>query len=163
MGGLLCVASRKDCVADVFYGTDYHSHLGTRRGGMVTATDSGFKRNIHDISNSPFRTKFEDELPKHAGNLGLGVISDYEDQPLLIGSHHGVYALATVGRVNNLDALVHEALSTRGTHLSEFKGNEHNPTEVVATLINREATLVDGIRAVQRAVKGSCSLLLLTS
>jgi amidophosphoribosyltransferase len=163
MGGFFGVASRNDCVADVFYGTDYHSHLGTRRGGMVTSTDAGFKRNIHDISNSPFRTKFEDELPKHRGNLGLGVISDYEDQPLLIGSHHGVYALVTVGRVNNLDELVRDALGRRGTHLSELKGNEHNPTEVVATLINRQATLVEGIRAVQRVVKGSCSLLLLTA
>jgi amidophosphoribosyltransferase len=163
MGGFFGVASRNDCVADVFYGTDYHSHLGTRRGGMVTSTDAGFKRNIHDISNSPFRTKFEEELPKHRGNLGLGVISDYEDQPLLIGSHHGVYALVTVGRVNNLDELVREALGRRGTHLSELKGNEHNPTEVVATLINQEATLVEGIRAVQRVVKGSCSLLLLTA
>ena len=162
MGGFFGVASTTDCVADVFYGTDYHSHLGTRRGGMVTTGESGFKRNIHDISNSPFRTKFEDELPKHAGNLGLGVISDYEDQPLLIRSHHGAYALVTVGRVNNLDGLVREALGRRGTHLSENKGNEENPTEIVATIINREATIVDGIRAVQRAIHGSCSLLLLT-
>ena len=163
MGGFFGVASRQDCVADVFYGTDYHSHLGTRRGGMVTATDAGFKRNIHDITNSPFRTKFEEELPKHTGNLGLGVISDYEDQPLLIGSHHGVYALVTVGRVNNLDVLVRAALARRGTHLSEVKGSEHNPTEVVATLINQEATLVEGIRSAQRTVQGSCSLLLLTA
>jgi amidophosphoribosyltransferase len=162
MGGFFGVASRSDCVADLFYGTDYHSHLGTRRGGMVTTNQAGFKRNIHDISNAPFRTKFEDELPKHQGNLGLGVISDYEDQPLLIGSHHGVYAIVTVGRVNNLDALVHDALTRRGTHLSELKGNEYNPTEVVATLINEQATLPDGIRAAQDAVQGSCSLLVLT-
>jgi amidophosphoribosyltransferase len=162
MGGFFGVASTNDCVADVFYGTDYHSHLGTRRGGMVTVGESGFKRNIHDISNAPFRTKFEDELPKHRGNLSLGVISDYEDQPLLIGSHHGVYALMTVGRVNNLDQLVQDALGRRGTHLSEFKGNEHNPTEVVATLINQQATLVEGIAAAQRAVQGSCSMLVLT-
>ncbi len=163
MGGFFGVASRTDCVADLFYGTDYHSHLGTRRGGMVTTNQAGFKRNIHDISNAPFRTKFEDELPKHQGNLGLGVISDYEDQPLLIGSHHGVYAIVTVGRVNNLDALVHDALTRRGAHLSELKGNEYNPTEVVATLINEQATLPDGIRAAQEAVQGSCSLLLLTA
>ncbi len=162
MGGFFGVASKHDCVIDLFYGTDYHSHLGTRRGGMVTTSESGFKRNIHDISNAPFRTKFEDELPKHQGNLGIGIISDYEDQPLLIGSHHGVYALATVGRVNNLDALVQDALGRNGTHLSELKGNEYNPTEVVATLINREHTIVDGIRAAQRAVDGSCSMLLLT-
>jgi amidophosphoribosyltransferase len=162
MGGFFGVASSTDCVSDVFYGTDYHSHLGTRRGGIVTTNDAGFKRNIHDISSAPFRTKFEEELPKHAGNLGLGVISDYEDQPLLIRSHHGVYALVTVGRVNNLEAIVKDALTRRGTHLSELKGNEDNPTEVVATLINQEATLVDGIRWAQRAIQGSCSLLLLT-
>ncbi len=162
MGGFFGVASTTDCVADVFYGTDYHSHLGTRRGGMVTVGDAGFKRNIHDISNAPFRTKFEDELPKHGGNLGLGIISDYEDQPLLIRSHHGVYALVTVGRVNNLDDLVRNVLSHRGTHLSENKGNEENPTEIVAALINQEATIVDGIQAAQRAIHGSCSLLLLT-
>jgi len=163
MGGFFGVASTTDCVADLFYGTDYHSHLGTRRGGLVTRSESGFKRNIHDISNAPFRTKFEDDLSKHQGNLGIGIISDYEDQPLLIGSHHGVYAIATVGRLNNLEALVRDALARRGTHLSELKNNEYNPTEVVATLINEEATLVDGIRRAQRAIQGSCSLLLLTA
>jgi amidophosphoribosyltransferase len=162
MGGFFGVASKTDCVADVFYGTDYHSHLGTRRGGMVTVGPSGFTRAIHDISNSPFRTKFEDELPNHGGQLGLGIISDYEDQPLLIGSHHGVYALATVGRVNNLEALARHALATRGTHLSEVKGNEYNPTEVVATLVNQQETIPEGIRWAQRAIQGSCSLLLLT-
>ena len=163
MGGFFGVASTTDCVADLFYGTDYHSHLGTRRGGLVTRSEAGFKRNIHDISNAPFRTKFEDDLSKHQGNLGIGIISDYEDQPLLIGSHHGVYAIATVGRLNNLEALVRDALARRGTHLSELKNNEYNPTEVVATLINEEATLVDGIRRAQRAIQGSCSLLLLTA
>jgi amidophosphoribosyltransferase len=163
MGGFFGVASRTDCVSDVFFGTDYHSHLGTRRGGIVTTNDTGFKRNIHDISNAPFRTKFEEELPKHSGNLGLGVISDYEDQPLLIRSHHGKYALVTVGRVNNVDAIVEDALARRGTHLGELKGNECNPTEVVATLINQETTLVDGIRWAQRAIQGSCSMLILTA
>jgi amidophosphoribosyltransferase len=129
---------------------------------MVTAGDAGFKRNIHDISNAPFRTKFEDELGKHAGPLGIGVISDYEDQPLMIGSHHGLYALATVSRINNLDALAAGILATRGAHLSEFKGNEHNPTEVVAALINRHDTLAEGIQAAQAQINGSCSLLLLT-
>jgi len=162
MGGFFGVASRTDCVADLFYGTDYHSHLGTRRGGMVTSGASGFKRNIHDISNAPFRTKFEEELPKHKGRTGIGIISDYEDQPLLIGSHHGVYALVTVGRLNNLDALAGAALATHGTHLSEIKGNEYNPTEIVATLINREGTILDGIRRAQRLIEGSCSLLLMT-
>lgn len=163
MGGFFGVASTTDCVCDLFYGTDYHSHLGTRRGGMVTTGDGQFKRSIHDISNAPFRTKFEDELAKHRGRLGLGVISDYEDQPLVIGSHHGVYALTTVGRINNLDELVRRALSTRGAHLSEYKGNEYNPTEIVATLINQQETIVDGIRWAQQQIEGSCSLLLLTA
>ena len=162
MSGFFGVASTADCVADLYYGTDYHSHLGTRRGGMVTTCDGAFKRTIHDISHAPFRTKFEEELPKHHGSLGLGIISDYEDQPLVIGSHHGVYALATVGRVNNLDALVKRALSVRGTHLSEFKGNEFNATEVVATLINQQETIVEGIRWAQEQIQGSCSMLLLT-
>lgn len=162
MGGFFGVASSSDCVPDLFYGTDYHSHLGTRRGGLVTTTEGRFKRTIHDISNAPFRTKFEEELHKHVGTLGLGIISDYEDQPLVIGSHHGVYALATVGRLQNLDALVQEALQTRGTHLSEFKGNEYNPTEIVATLINQQETIVEGITWAQRRIQGSCSMLLLT-
>jgi amidophosphoribosyltransferase len=162
MGGFFGVASRSDTATDLFFGTDYHSHLGTRRGGLVTATAAGFQRNIHDISSAPFRSKFEEELPKHKGRLGVGIISDYEDQPLLIGSHHGVYALATVGRLNNLEALARRALATRGTHLSEMKGNEFNPTEVVATLINQQETIADGIREVGRVVDGSCSLLLLT-
>ena len=162
MGGFFGVASETDCVADLFYGTDYHSHLGTRRGGMVTAGRHGFQRNIHDITNAPFRTKFEEELPKHSGNLGIGIISDYEDQPLLIGSHHGVYALVTVGRLNNLDSLVSTALAVRGMHLSELKGNEYNPTEVVATLINQQDTIAAGIQHAQQAIDGSCSLLLLT-
>lgn len=163
MGGFFGIASKTDCVADLFYGTDYHSHLGTRRGGMVTTNAGAFKRTIHDISNAPFRTKFEEELPKHKGGLGLGIISDYEDQPLVISSHHGVYALATVGRLNNLDALVREALSARGTHLSEFKGHEYNPTEVVATLVNQQETIAEGMRWAQQRVQGSCSMLLLTA
>jgi amidophosphoribosyltransferase len=162
MGGFFGVAASEDCVADLFYGTDYHSHLGTRRGGLVTTSDGAFKRSIHDISNAPFRTKFEEELVKHRGATGLGIISDYEDQPLVIGSHHGVYALATVGRINNLDALVRDALKVRGTHLSEFKGHEFNPTEVVATLINQQETLAEGMRHVGRRIDGSCSMLLLT-
>ncbi|MBN2194016.1 MAG: amidophosphoribosyltransferase [Polyangiaceae bacterium] len=164
MGGFFGVAAKSDCVADLFYGTDYHSHLGTRRGGMVvTHPQYGFKRNIHDITNSPFRTKFEDDLPKHRGNIGIGVISDSEDQPLLIAAHHGQYAIVTVGRIENLGELAAEALRQRKTHFSEMKGNEVNPTELVATLINQEENLVDGIRRVQDSIVGSCSLLLLTT
>src|SRR5512139_1060106 len=109
MGGFFGVVSREDCVADLFYGTDYHSHLGTARGGMVVRDAQGFRRNIHDISNTPFRTKFEDDLPKYGGATGVGVISDTEDQPLLIASHHGTYAIVTVGRLDNVDALARAA------------------------------------------------------
>jgi amidophosphoribosyltransferase len=162
MGGLFGVVSREDCVADLFYGTDYHSHLGTRRGGMVVRGEAGFKRNIHDITNAPFRSKFEEDLPKHRGHLAMGVISDYEDQPLLIRSHHGRYAIATVGRIENLDALAAKVLARRGTHFAELRGDEVNPTELVASLINEEPTLKDGIRAAQEAIDGSCTMVLLT-
>jgi amidophosphoribosyltransferase len=161
MGGFFGVVSREDCVADLFYGTDYHSHLGTARGGMVVRNGNGFRRNIHDISNAPFRTKFEDDLAKYGGNAGLGVISDTEDQPLLIASHLGSYAIVTVGRIENLDALARQTLRRGRAHYSELKGNTFNATEVVATLINEQDTLVDGLRHVQESVKGSCSILLL--
>jgi amidophosphoribosyltransferase len=144
----------------MFYGTDYHSHLGTSRGGMVVRTEDGFKRNIHDISNTPFRTKFEEDLPKYHGRMGLGVISDYEDQPLLVGSRHGRYAIATVGRVDNLNALAEVCLARTSIHFSELKGNEFNQTEVVASLINQQETLLDGLRYVHERVQGSCSVLL---
>ena len=162
MGGFFGVASKQDCVADLFYGTDYHSHLGTRRGGLVTLGDGGYRRNIHDITTTPFRAKFEEELSKHQGRMGIGVISDFEDQPLLISSHHGVYAIVTVGRINNLEQLATEAVTKYSTHFSELRGNEFNPTELVAALINREATLEDGIRHAQESIKGSCSVMLLT-
>jgi len=162
MGGFFGVVATDDCVADLFYGADYHSHLGTARGGMVVQNKEGFQRSIHDITNTPFRTKFEDDLPKYHGKAGLGVISDYEDQPLLIASHHGPYAIVTVGRLSNLEELARTALRERSTHFSEFKGNEYNQTEVVAALINQADTLVEGIQHVQRNVEGSCSILLLT-
>ncbi len=162
MGGFFGVVSKDDCVADLFYGTDYHSHLGTCRGGMVVKNDERFRRNIHNITNTPFRTKFEDDLPKYHGGMGLGVISDYEDQPLLIASHHGPYAIVTVGRIDNLGALAGSALRGQATHFSELKGTEFNQTEVVASLINQEDTLVNGLRNVHEKVRGSCSVLLLT-
>jgi amidophosphoribosyltransferase len=162
MGGLFGVCATDDCLSDLFYGTDYHSHLGTVRGGMVVRNETGFKRNIHDISNTPFRTKFEEDLPKLHGRIGIGVISDYEDQPLLIGSRHGVYALATVGRLNNCEELAREMMSDGGLHFAEMKGNEINPTELVATLINREETITRGIARAQEIIAGSCTLLLLT-
>ena len=161
MGGLFGAASKEDCSIDLFYGTDYHSHLGTRRGGMVVHSSKGFKRNIHDISNTQFRSKFEDDLPKLEGEMGIGVISDHEDQPLLIGSHHGRYALATVGRIHNLQALTQTVLQKRIAHFSELSMNETNPTELVAALINNQESLVEGIKAAQAAIEGSCTMLLL--
>ena len=162
MGGLFGVVSKQDCVSDLFYGTDYHSHLGTRRGGMAVRSAEGFTRSIHDISNAQFRSKFEDEIGKMRGTRGIGVISDYEDQPLIIGSHLGMYAIVTVGVVRNAVQLTSRAFGKRATHFSEMSGDEINPTEIVATLINQEATFEDGIRHAQEAVEGSCSLLLLT-
>ena len=162
MGGLYGVASREDCVTDLFYGTDYHSHLGTVRGGLVVKNDQGFTRFIKDITNAQFRSKFENDLDKLHGATGIGVISDYDDQPLIIGSHLGTYALVTVGRIDNLDALSQEIFRSHTAHFSEMSGEAVNPTELVATLINRETSFEDGIRHVQEVVEGSCSLLLLT-
>ena len=162
MGGFFGVVSKQDCVADLFYGTDYHSHLGTARGGMVVCGKNGFKRNIHDITNAPFRTKFEPDLYKHVGHMGLGVISDYEDQPMLVCSRHGPYAVVTVGRVDNLRKLAEEILRRQAVHFSEMKGNEFNQTEVIASLINQHDSLVDGLRYVHEQVTGSCSILVLT-
>jgi len=161
MGGLFGVVSRTDCVTDLFYGTDYHSHLGTRRGGLVTRHGDGFTRFIHDITTAQFRSKFENDLPKLHGNAGIGVISDYEDQPLLISSHLGTYALASVGCIQNLAALATGACRERGVHFSEVAGNEINATELVAALINNERTFPAGILAAQEAIDGSCTLILL--
>jgi len=161
VGGFFGVASKDDCVTDLFYGTDYHSHLGTSRGGLVIRGEQGYKRNIHDITNTPFRTKFEPDLHKYRGHLGLGVISDGEDQPLLIGSQHGSYAIVTVGKVENVDSLAREALHGGPIHYSEIKGNEYNQTEVIASIINGESSLVAGLRRVHAKVKGSISVLLL--
>jgi amidophosphoribosyltransferase len=163
VGGLFGVAAKQDCVADLFYGTDYHSHLGTRRGGLVVRNTEGFTRFIHDITNAQFRSKFEDDLPKLRGNLGIGSISDFEDQPLIIGSHLGVYAIVTVGRVENAASLAARAFRRRAAHFAEMSGGQINPTELVATLINQEESFTSGIRAAQAAIEGSCSLLLLTA
>ena len=162
MSGFFGVAANADCVADLYYGTDYHSHLGTMRGGLATWGPDRFTRFIHDITNTQFRSKFEDDLAQLHGNLGIGVISDYEDQPLIIGSHLGTYALATVGRILNLDQLAAEAFRGRTTHFSEMGGTGINPTELVATLINRQSSFAAGIEYAQHMIKGSCSLLLLT-
>jgi len=162
MGGFFGVASRGDCVSDLFYGTDYHSHLGTRRGGLAVAGEDGIARFIHDITNAQFRSKFEHDLPKLAGRMGIGVISDSEDQPLIIGSHLGAWALVMVGVIRNAASLARELCRAHGAHFSEMTGSEVNPAEIVAALISREESFEAGIRAAQEAIDGSCSLLLLT-
>ncbi len=162
MGGFFSVVSKSDCVQDLFYGTDYHSHLGTKRGGLAVSNSDGILRYIHNIENAMFRSKFEDDIRKLHGTRGIGVISDYEDQPLLIRSHLGNFAIVTVGVVKNVDQIVDKAFSAKRLHFSEMRGGEINPTEVVAALINQEETFEDGIRNVWASVTGSCSLLLLT-
>ncbi|UCG85603.1 MAG: amidophosphoribosyltransferase [Gemmatimonadota bacterium] len=162
MGGLFGVVSKEDCVPDLFYGTDYHSHLGTMRGGMAVKNSHGFTRFIHDITNSQFRSKFESDLPRLSGDTGIGVISDYEDQPLIVGSHHGTYAIATVARLDNLEELAAGAFRDRSSHFLEMSGNALNPTELVAHLIDQGDTFADGIRRAQAAIDGSCSVLLLS-
>ncbi|MBD3376335.1 amidophosphoribosyltransferase [candidate division KSB1 bacterium] len=162
MGGFFGVVADEPCIQDLFYGTDYHSHLGTRRGGMAVYHPDGFRRKIHKIENTQFRSKFEEELSIFRGNMGIGVISDYEDQPLLIASHLGNYALATVGVINNLDSLAHKALTNHRGHFTEMNLNAINPTELIASIINQGDTWVEGIAKVQDSVQGSCSLLLVT-
>lgn len=163
MGGYFGVASKSDCGCDLFFGTDYHSHLGTRRGGMITYDGKRFQRVIHDISGSQFRTKFQDDLPKLAGNLGIGIISDYEDQPVTFHSHLGTFAIVSVGAVKNIPELEKKLLSEQAAHFTELADAEINQTEMVAALINQESDFVAGITRMQDEIVGSCSLLLLTN
>ena len=162
MGGFFGVASRKDCTLELFYGVDYHSHLGTRRGGMATYGANGFSRAIHNIENSPFRTKFERDVEEMEGNLGIGCISDYEPQPLLIQSHLGSFAITTVGKINNMDRLLKEVYGNGRTHFQEMSTGQINATELAASLICSEKTIPEGIRHLQDVVDGSMTLLLLT-
>ncbi len=162
MGGFFGVASKGDCVSDLFYGTDYHSHLGTKRGGLATLDGGSFIRFIHDITNAQFRSKFEEDITKMKGCTGIGIISDYEDQPLIIGSHLGSYSIVTVGVIQNAEAIVEKAFSRSGIHFSEMSGDEINPTELVATLIDQEDSFEAGIKNAQEQIDGSCSILLLT-
>lgn len=163
MGGFFGVVSEQDCVFDLFFGTDYHSHLGTKRGGMaVYEADRGFERAIHNIENSPFRTKFERDVDDMRGTAGIGCISDTEPQPLIVRSHLGNYAITTVGRINNLEALVKQALDAGTPHFQEMSGGLINPTELTASLINQKNTLEEGIRYAQTVIDGSMSILLLT-
>ncbi len=162
MGGFFGVVSKSDCVSDLFYGTDYHSHLGTRRGGLAVRHDGQLTRFIHDITNAQFRSKFEHDILKMKGTMGIGVISDTEDQPLIIGSHLGTYSIATVGRIGNAVELIKKVFGLRTAHFSEMSGGELNSTELVAILINQGATFAEGIAIAQEAIIGSCSILLLT-
>ena len=162
MGGLFGVVSKRDCIDDLYFGTDYHSHLGTSRGGMAIWSGTHFLRYIHNIENTQFRAKFEPDLSAMSGNMGIGCISDHEAQPLTIRSHLGQYSITTVGRINNVDEIIREHFSDNATHFIEITGGEINPTELVAALIDREETLSDGIRRAQELIDGSCTLLLLT-
>lgn len=162
MGGLFGVVSKNDCVKDVFFGTDYHSHLGTSRGGMAIWTGENFISSIHNIENTQFRTKFEDELSKINGNMGIGCISDTEPQPLIIRSHLGHYAITTVGKINNTQELANEIFKKNNVHFMEMSGGRMNPTELVAALINQESSFKDGILKVQETIEGSCTILILT-
>ena len=162
MGGFFGVVADRDCVCDLFYGTDYHSHLGTKRGGLAVCDREGrITRRIHDITNAQFRSKFDDEIDKFLGRAGIGIISDYEDQPLIISSKFGNFAIVTVGKINNVNAIAKAAFDAGISHFSESSDGELNPTEIVAMLINRKKTLVDGIRYAQNVIDGSCSILLL--
>ena len=163
MGGFFAVASKESCVLDLFYGTDYHSHLGTRRGGMAVHGENGFSRAIHNIQNSPFRTKFERDVEELEGNLGIGCISDFEPQPLLVHSHLGSFAITTVGKINNSDELINECYNNGNTHFLEMSGGTINPTEITAALINQKSSIVEGFKFAQEKINGSMTIILLTS
>ncbi|MDE6208638.1 MAG: amidophosphoribosyltransferase [Lachnospiraceae bacterium] len=162
MGGFFGVAAKEDCVFDLFFGTDYHSHLGTRRGGMAVYGENGFDRAIHNIENSPFRTKFDKDMQEMKGYLGIGCISDYEPQPLIVRSHHGTYAITTVSKINNTAEIVEEIFSNGNSHFLEMSGGDVNPTELVAAIINQKENLIDGIKYALDLIDGSLSLLLMT-
>lgn len=162
MGGFFGVASKEDCMFDLFYGVDYHSHLGTRRAGMAVYSDEfGFDKAIHNIENAPFRTKFSSESLSMKGNLGIACISDYEAQPIMVRSHHGSYAISTVGKINNINE-IYENIISKSTHFFEMQNGEINPTELVAAIINQKDNFIDGIRYAQEIIDGSLSLLILT-
>lgn len=162
MGGFFAVAAKESCVLDLFYGTDYHSHLGTRRAGMAVYGEKGFDRAIHNIQNSPFRTKFEKDAEELQGNIGIGCISDFEPQPLLVHSHLGSFAITTVGKIANADELVQDCYNSGKTHFLEMSGGSINQTEVAAAVINQKDSILEGLKYLQEKVVGSLSVLLLT-
>ena len=162
MGGIFGTISKKDCVNDLFYGTDYNSHLGTKRAGMVTFDpEKGFSRSIHSLERDYFRSKFEDELDSFIGCQGLGVISDTDPQPIIVNSHLGRYAVVTVAKINNQREIADELLA-QGMHFSEMSANKINQTELVALLINMGKDFTDGINRVFEKIDGSCTMLVLT-
>ena len=161
MGGLFGCVSENDCLSDLFYGTDYHSHLGTKRGGLAVLNSKDFSRSIHNIENDYFRSKFESDLPKLHGHKGIGVISDHDPQPLIIGSHLGTFAIVTVSKINNIETLAAKAFQNK-RHFSEMSDGETSPTELVAMLVSEAESFEDGIQYAQKAIKGSCAMLLLT-
>ncbi len=162
MGGFFGVASKGDCLFDLFFGTDYHSHLGTRRAGMAVYGENGFDRAIHNIENAPFRTKFDKDLQKMKGYYGIGCISDYEPQPLIVRSHHGTYAITTVSKINNAQQIVDEIFKDNNTHFLEMSGGDINPTELVAAIINQKENIIEGIHYALELIDGSLTLMLLT-
>lgn len=162
MGGFFAVASKGSCILDLFYGTDYHSHLGTRRAGMAVYGENGFDRAIHNIQNSPFRTKFEKDVEELKGNLGIGCISDFEPQPLLVNSHLGSFAITTVGKIANAEVLVKECYDSGKTHFLEMSGGSINPTEIAAAIINQKDSILEGLKYLHEKVIGSLSVLILT-
>ena len=155
MGGIFGVASKSDCVMDLFFGVDYHSHLGTKRGGMAVSNGESFSRAIHNIENSPFRTKFEHDVEDLHGNLGIGCISDEDPQPLLIQSHLGSFAITTVGKISNQKEIIEELYKTGPTYFLEQSGSRINATEIAAVLINQKSTFEEGIEYAQDVIKGS--------
>lgn len=163
MGGFFGVTSKQDCVLDIFFGVDYHSHLGTRRGGMVIhSKEKGFQRQIHNIENTPFRTKFEKDLIDFQGHSGIGCISDSDPQPLLVRSHLGLYAITTVGVINNADELIKNYFSDHGHQFMAMSSGKVNATELIAALINQKDDLVSGILHAQEQIDGSATILILT-
>ena len=163
MGGFFGTVSKASCVTDLFYGTDYNSHLGTKRGGLATydAEEGMFARSIHNLESTYFRTKFEDELDKFKGNVGIGIISDTDPQPIIINSHLGRFAIVTVAKIVNLEEIEAELLS-QNMHFAELSSGNTNQTELISLLIIQGKTFVEGIENVYRRVKGSCSMLLLS-
>lgn len=162
MGGFFAAASKEDCVFDLFFGTDYHSHLGTRRGGMAVYGEKGFDRAIHNIENAPFRTKFDHDMQSMKGYLGIGCISDYEPQPLIVRSHHGTYAITTVGKINNTEEILNSLFTHGNSHFLEMSGGDINPTELVAAIVNQKENLIEGMQFAQEVIDGSMTFLIMT-